>query len=98
MEGEITLLLQRGGQAVPALVSIYAVKQCDTRHTTPIISYSILPRLRVVLLLSCLPSRKLFESGQPFRNRGGAPPVSWRVLSLLQRPQLEASQPNTQTL
>lgn len=48
-EGEITLLLQRGGQAVPAPVSIPLCRQCDTQHTTPIISYSILPRLRGVV-------------------------------------------------
>ena len=50
-EGEITLLLQRGGQAVPAPVSIPLCRQCDTQHTTPIISYSILAR-------ACVGSRR----------------------------------------
>ena len=99
-EGEITLLLQRGGQAVPAPVSIPSCRQCDTQHTTPIISYSILPRLRGVVA-DVVPSvaktvRKRPTFPQP--RRSSTPMSLARVITSPTPTNLKLSHSHTQSL
>jgi hypothetical protein len=76
--GGITLLLRRGGRAVPAVVSYQTTKHCDGRDTTPIISYSILAcRAWCCCFVSCR-RKKCSNAANLSAIRGSAPPPkSW---------------------
>ena len=79
MEGGITLSLRRGGQAGPAVVSRHSCGNAtQTYHSNHLIQHLDLLRRGVAVPL--LPSRKVFECGQPFRGRA-PPPKSWHMLS-----------------
>jgi hypothetical protein len=90
--GVITLSLRRGGQAGPAVVSDQMTKHCNSWHTTPIISYSILTCCAWCCCFGSCCRKKVFECGQTIRQprESSTAEVLAHVIPQLHAPQLGA--------